>query len=98
MRRGRPFWRQLVAEVDRGEPVADEARRHRVQPRTLSWWRWKLRSEEPVEARFLPVVVSTPFTDPDATDIELRIRDVSIRLGTGADVAYIAALVAALRD
>jgi transposase-like protein len=99
VRRGRAFWKQLVVEVDRGEAVADVARRHRVQPRTLSWWRWKLRSDERVEARFLPVVVSTPAASvvSSESEIELRIRDVTIRVRTDADVAYIASLIEAIR-
>lgn len=98
MRRGREFWRGLSGEVDRGERIADVARRHRVQPRTLTWWRWKLGSEdrrrEPV---LLPVVVRRREQPSEPPAIELRIGDVIIRVGTGSDVAYIAALVGALR-
>jgi transposase-like protein len=96
VRRGREFWKQLVGEVERGERIADVARRHRVQPRTLTWWRWKLRADGAIDARFLPVVVSRaePRTAPE---IELSIRDVIMRIGSGSDVAYVAALVNALR-
>lgn len=97
MRRGRAFWKQVVSEVDHGEPIADVARRHRVQPRTLSWWRWKLRTDGRADARFLPVVVSSKAAPADETPLELRIRDVVIRVATDTDVAYVAALVDALR-
>jgi hypothetical protein len=99
VRRGRAFWKQLVAEVDRGEAVADVARRQRVQPRTLSWWRWKLRSDERVEARFLPLVVRTTAASvvSSESEVELRIRDVTIRVRTDVDVAYVASLVDAIR-
>jgi transposase-like protein len=96
VRRGRDFWRQLSSEVDRGERVVDVARRHRVQSRTLSWWRWKLRTNEELKAEFLPVVVRPPQPGP-AFPIELRVGDLIIRVATDADVSYVAALVDALR-
>lgn len=99
MGRGRDFWRQLSDEVDRGERIVDVARRHRVQPGTLTWWRWKLGTLPRVKPRFLPVVVSPSSQSPDAVSgaIELRIRDVIIRIGSDTDVLYVAALVQALR-
>lgn len=100
MRRGREFWRQLIAEVNGGARVADVARRHRVQAKTLSWWRWKLAGEEPANTRFLPVVVSGPIATTGRTVadfVQLRIGDVAIRVRTGTDVAYVAALVRAVR-
>lgn len=97
MRRGREFWKQLVGEVERGGRVADVARRHCVQPRTLTWWRWKLRADARPDARFLPVVVSAPPAPAEIVPIELRIRDVVIRVASDTDVAYVAALVTALR-
>ena len=84
--------------MDRGERIADVARRHRVRPETLTWWRWKLRTLPPEEPRFLPVVVKRPQAIVDAGAIELRIRDVIIRIAGETDVTYIAALVQALRS
>jgi transposase-like protein len=97
VRRGRDFWRRLVSEVDGGERIADVAGRHRVQPRTLTWWRWKLRADDRHEPLLLPVVVRRPEAVAEPTLLELRIRDVIIRVASGSDVAYIAALVDALR-
>ena len=98
MRRDRDFWRQLIGEIERGERPADVARRHRVQAKTLTWWRWKLRStrNSAVSARFLPIVVKQAETRFDSF-IELRVRDVTVRVVGGTDVAYVAALVDALR-
>lgn len=98
MRRGREFWRSVMGEVDRGDRIADVARRHRVQPRTLAWWRWKLGAEERRDPLLLPVVVGDRAPEPEPVVVELRIGDVIIRVGSGSDVAYIAALVAALRS
>jgi len=97
VRRGRAYWQQLSDEVDRGARIADVARRHGVQPRTLTWWRWKLGTLPPVEARFLPVVVQRPTPSIDSRGIELCIRDVTIRIGSDTDVSYVAALVDAIR-
>jgi transposase-like protein len=83
----------LVAEVDAGETIAEVARRHRVRPKTLSWWRWKLRSGTSASSpRLLPVVVRSALV-AESSSIELRIRDVIVRVASGSDVTYIAVLV-----
>lgn len=96
MRRGREFWQELVSEVEAGASIADVARHYRVQPRTLSWWKWRLRTQGQ-SPLLLPVVVRRAVPESTAT-IELCVRDVSIRVGSDTDVAYIAALVDALRS
>lgn len=98
MRRDRAFWKQLIREVDGGEGVASVAQRHRVRAKTLAWWRWKLGGarKRSVHARLLPVVVKQAET-PFESFIELRIRDVTMRVSGSADLAYVAALVDALR-
>lgn len=88
-----------MAELRAGGRIADVARRHRVQPRTLTWWRWKLRSEADSETALLPVVVRSDqrqrLSGPAV--VELSIGDVVIRVAGGTDVEYVAALVEALR-
>ena len=95
--RGREFWKALVDEVGGGARVADVARRHRVQPKTLAWWRWRLRSEPASAPLLLPVVLRTapPAAIPD--HIELHVCDVIVRVAVGTDVTYVATLVASLR-
>lgn len=99
-RRTREFWRQLVAEVERGGTIASTARGYGVKPRTLAWWRWTLRREaEPTSksAGLLPVVLApTRFAHDEAITIELR-EGVSLRVPVGSDVGYVAALVVAVR-
>lgn len=104
-RRTRAFWRQVVAEVERGGTIASTARAHGVKPKTLAWWRWTLRREAgptPKPARLLPVVLSPGFTAlpktpaHEAIAIELR-EGVSFRVPVGSEVGYVAALVAAVR-
>ena len=76
-----------------------------MKPKTLAWWRWNLRAEEGAtrakakarpKPRLLPVVVSSAAVSQP--DIEVAIRDgVTMRISAGADVGYVAALVAAVR-
>src|SRR5687767_4725736 len=58
-RHTRQFWKQLSAEVDRGRSISDVARRHRVRPKTLSWWRWQMQRRTPRSPapKLLPVHV-----------------------------------------
>ena len=101
-RRGRRFWERAVGEVERsGAPHSEIAARHGVRVGTLRSWVYRLRRERhaaagPSEVRLLPVEVvpSAPASPP----LEVRIfgGDV-LAFEVGTDVAYVAALVAALR-
>ena len=102
-RRGRRFWERAVGEVERsGAPHSEVAARHGVRVGTLRYWVYRLRREGhtvaavPSEVRLLPVEVvpSAPASPP----IEVRVfgGDV-LAFEVGTDVAYVAALVAALR-
>jgi len=68
-----------------------------VRPRTLTWWRWRLRHEEQEVGapQLLPVVVEAHGLIPQV--IEVAVADVCLRVETGTDIAYVAALVGALR-
>jgi hypothetical protein len=99
VRYGREFWERLVREVEDGARIAEVARRHRVQPGTLSWWRWKLKTSSPTRPMLLPVIVRPLGGTGDMVgSLELRIGDVIIRIPRDTDVAYIAKLVDALRS
>jgi hypothetical protein len=56
-----------------------------------------LRTDGVIDGRFLPVVVARTEQRVEREAIELRIRDVAVRFGSDTDVAYLAALVDALR-
>ena len=104
VRRSREFWGRLVAEVD-ASPLKEVARRHRVEPATLKWWRWELRRSEPSrtgETKLLPVVLSggAPLrasVDSGVVTIEVA-GGIAMRVPIGADPGYVAALVAAVRS
>ena len=98
MRYGREFWQRLAREVDGGGTVADVARRHQVQPRTLSWWRWKLKTATRTKPLLLPVVVRPSAADSTLERaIEVCVDDLIVRVPIGTDVAYVTRLIAALR-
>jgi hypothetical protein len=93
----------LSLEVDRGAATAAVARRHGVRPATLTWWRWKLRSESRRGPRLLPIVVDGELQAGPAPAVggqlfEVVLGSVSVRVVGGADVQYAAALVVALRN
>jgi hypothetical protein len=99
---GREFWAGLSAEVDAGRSVDAVSKRHRVRPKTLSWWRWKLNQAPSPSTRksrnseFLPVVVTERHAGRGEV-LEVLVDDVRIRLESGTDVAYVARLIDALR-
>jgi transposase-like protein len=98
VRYGRQFWQQLSAEVDRGSTVAEVARRYGVQPRTLSWWRWRLKKVGASRPLLLPVVVRSPRTAAaPSSPIEIQISDLIIRVQAETDVEYLTRLIVALR-
>lgn len=101
-RHSRDFWLGLIKEVERGVSIEAVAKRHGVRPRTLVWWRWKVGQgprKSRSKARLLPVVVrQQPVLLQRPALVELAIRDVALRLETGTDVRYVAALVGALRS
>jgi hypothetical protein len=98
-RHTRTFWKQLSAEVDRGRSIPEVARRHRVRPKTLSWWRWQLRRQDVSSAvpALLPVHVPTGEVVVGRGQLEVQIGRVRVRADAGTDVEYIAALIAAVR-
>jgi transposase-like protein len=96
-RRDREFWERACREVRRGETVSDVARRLGVKPRTLQWWSWKLRQEGAVGSEFLPVVVGEQASASLGAALELETHGIRLRVEVGSDVAYVAALLAAIR-
>lgn len=99
-RHPRAFWAGLVGEIDRGAPVGEVARVHGVAASTLRWWRWTLRREAPSSSpRFVPVVVPARASAAiSGGHIDIAVRELVVRVGTGTDVDYAAALVRALES
>lgn len=100
-RRSRASWAQLVAEAERSGSLERTAERHGVSAKSLAWWRWSLRRGAPSSpVKLLPVVVAggPPAPSSVMTWIEIAAGDVAIRVPVGTDVAYVAALIAAMRS
>jgi len=96
-----------------GAVISEIARRHGLSPQQLFTWRRDARrasaaiSEREV-AQFVPAVVDDRTTPPAQAwtsrsrggrlgDIEVEIGDVKVRVGRGADVKMVAAVVRALK-
>jgi len=99
--RSRSTWKRLVAKVERGRSVSDVALEHGVSPKTLSWWKWRLKQEPDVqtaEPSFLPVVVrEVALRDEKPREVRFELADLQLRIEVGTDPSYVAALVGALR-
>lgn len=103
-RHDRQFWARAVREVERGSSLGDVARRLGVQPRTLTWWRWRLRRDGAAaagklakRAEFIPVVMTAGAVASRGV-VEVDAGAARVRVEAGTDVAYVAALVSALRS
>lgn len=98
-RHPRSFWVKLVAEVDSGSPADAVARRHGVNCGTLKWWTYQLRAHarSASEPSFLPIVVRDEPARGNGV-VEVLVGDVVVRVTTGTDPRYVAALAGALRE
>jgi hypothetical protein len=105
-RRTQDEWSALLDELSgSGESVESFCRRRGVRRSTLSWWRWKLgasprSSGRDTAIRLLPVTVSPALCEEPsaARGIVVRMAGVQVQVEPGTDVAYVAALVEALRS
>lgn len=75
VRRSEEFWRGLIAEQSTtGESAREICERFDLNPRTLRWWRWRLRDEpheiENTAGEFLAVRV-IPEALPVGTGVEV---------------------------
>lgn len=100
-RSGREYWESVVSELEAsGLTHADFARQRRIKVGSLRGWLYRLRRErdrsEPV--RLLPVTV-VPSSAPTAHGlVEVDVAGAVVRVSVGTDLAYVAGLVARLRD
>jgi hypothetical protein len=101
-RAGRKYWTKLVDEFERtsGETHAAFAASHGVRKTTFQRWLYLLRNErreEPTSGgvRLLPVRVAVGPNE-QVVLVELG-SGLGLRVTTGTDPSYVAALVAALR-
>src|ERR1019366_3696881 len=75
-----------------------------VLPSTLYWWRWKLgasrrSSTSDTAIRLLPVSISaTGRAESNPHGIAIQVAGLQVHIEPGTDIAYVAALVEALRS
>ena len=90
-------WARLVAELGgSGLTVREFAARRAVNPSTLAWWKWNLRSAgRSAEPGFVELVVAPPVS---SVPVRVRIdgKPFTIEVGDGANVDLVRAVVAAL--
>ena len=69
-RRPRSDWERMVREHEgSGLSLREFAAEHGVNPHTLSWWRWRTRSERTAPMQFVPVVVASSECEPAELDV-----------------------------
>jgi hypothetical protein len=103
IRKSRAQWAEVLAKfVASGETIAGFCARHRLSPRSLTWWRWRLRREGrevggTEEVRLVAVDVPQPLLRATGS-VGIVLGEFEVRVDVGTDVAYVAGLVAALRS
>jgi hypothetical protein len=106
MRRTREQWAAMVATFERSKQSVEQfCAARQLAPATLRWWRWQLREtgarasrgRDVVRLVSVDVVGARAETEAASARIEISVSGTEIRFGVGADVDYVAALVASLR-
>ena len=103
-RRSREQWAAVIEELGAsGESAEGFCRRRGIRPRTLSWWKWKLgssphRSAPDAAIRLLRVAVSPERGRTVASGVVIDVADLRVHVEVGTDVAYVIALVEAIRS
>ena len=110
-RRSGDQWLAIVTEFEQSsQSVERYCAKLDIRPSTFRWWRWRLQSasdrtrtlaalREKDEVRLVPVsVVGATEQVGGAAAIEITFADVSVRVVSGTDAAYVATLVAELRS
>ena len=94
------FWKRVAAVAERSDLTHSEvAARHGVSVSALRSWIYRLRRERGSvgsgEPRLLPVRIATSAAVRES--LEIVVGEILVRVPTGADPAYVARLLAALR-
>lgn len=102
-RRSSEQWSALLDELSESSESVDAfCRRRGVRRGTLYWWRWKLGTPERepstgAAVRLLAVAISS-IAPTVAGSVVIHVSDLRVHVEAGTDVAYVAALVEALRS
>ncbi len=106
-RKTRDEWSAIVAAYERGtQSAAEFCASHRIERRTLAWWRWQLRQprarraehEQKGTVRLLAVKVVEDEAARTRRAVVIAVGGVEVQVDTAVDVDYVASLVARLRQ
>jgi hypothetical protein len=99
-RRSAQDWATLVGELEAsGLSVSHFPAVHGVTPRTLAWWRWKVRqgrAEHDDGIRFVEVAVEPAPAPPASIRLRLERFGMEIELRRGFDAELLRTIVGAL--
>jgi hypothetical protein len=105
MRRSRDQWSEVVGEFERSGPSHDAfCAEQRLNVGSFRGWLYRLRNDSErgrvasSATRLLPVRVGPPGTTGDDDFIEVAVGGIVGRVRRGVGPAYVAELVARLRD
>jgi hypothetical protein len=100
--RTREQWAALVATFDEtNQPAAQFCARRGIHPKTFAWWRWELGGTGRAPRRsnggvkLLPVDIVEQAAQVGC--VVVATADLEVRFDVGADIDYVATLVARLR-
>lgn len=104
VRRSRAEWLDVLKDFERsGESVHKFCARSGIARSTFAWWRWELggartkpRARDAV--RLVTVDVAPPIVAQKGGAIRIELSDAVLHVDVGTDVAYVGALVGALRS
>jgi hypothetical protein len=97
-KRGREISRLLAMRDREGLTYAELAARTGLAPTTLSWWAWRLRSEEPATCSFVEIEITEPESQTHAdSGVSVRISDgVELRIDRAFDADTLRRVVTTL--
>ena len=95
-------WSQIVERSHRSPLTLREfARREGVNPRTLAWWRWKLKQSPEGPSGFVEVQLMDPAPEPDERPVHegglvVEVGGAQIAVDSSSDLRLLRAVVEAL--
>lgn len=97
-RKSRKQWSKIITAFESsGQTHEAFCARHKLIVGTFRTWLYRLRAAAPAEIALLPVEVTTPPVAPEPATIVIDVAGIEIRIPIGADLQYVAGLVAELR-
>jgi hypothetical protein len=100
-RKSRGDWSTIIKAFERsGESHEEFCSARGLNVGSFRGWLYKLRAARATSSdiTLLPVEVATPVAPLAPSTIVVGVADIEVRVAIGADVGYVAALVAELRS